>query len=62
MGINHAHIKFYPLHGLEKEWKEMRAKNEIFFDTYEGYISTQLGPKADIEELKKIAQEIMKGI
>ena len=58
MGINHAHIKLYPLHGVGAEWKEYRAKEPMFFDQYEGYISTQLGPKADMDELQKIAEQI----
>jgi len=33
----------------------------IFFDKYEGYISTQLGPKVNILELKKLAEEMKKG-
>lgn len=28
MGINHAHIKLYPLHGVTKKFKEMWAKKE----------------------------------
>ncbi|MBM3206606.1 MAG: HIT domain-containing protein [Candidatus Staskawiczbacteria bacterium] len=58
MGINHAHIKLYPMHGLEAEFKEMWAKDKVFFDEYPGYITTQLGPKANTEELKDIAQKI----
>jgi len=60
MGINHAHIKLYPLHGLESNFKEMWGKETIFFDKYEGYISTQLGPKADMDELKALAKQIGK--
>lgn len=58
MGINHAHVKLYPLHGVSGKFEEMWAKDKIFFDKYEGYISTQLGPQADISELKKLAGEI----
>lgn len=58
MGINHAHIKLYPMHGLEKEFKEMWAKEKVFFDNYPGYITTQLGPQTDIKELKSLAEEI----
>ena len=61
MGINHAHIKLYPMHGLEKEFKEMLAKDKVFFNDYPGYITTQLGPHINIEELKKLAQEIKTG-
>lgn len=60
MGINHAHIKLYPLYGVNEKFKEMWAKDKIFFKKYEGYISTQLGPEADISELKKLAEEIKK--
>ncbi len=60
MGINHAHIKLYPLHGVRSEFKEMWAKDKIFFEKYEGYISTQLGPKADMKELKNLAKKIRK--
>jgi diadenosine tetraphosphate (Ap4A) HIT family hydrolase len=58
MGVNHAHIKLYPMYGLDSEFKEMWAKDKIFFDNYPGYITTQLGPQADMEELKKLAEEI----
>ncbi len=60
MGINHAHIKLYPMHGLEKEFKEIIAKDKIFFKDYPGYITTQLGPHQDIKELKKLAEKITK--
>ena len=58
MGINHAHIKLYPLHGITKKFKEMWASETVFFEKYEGYISTQLGPKADMKELKSIASQV----
>lgn len=58
MGINHAHIKLYPLHGVKERFKEMWAKEKVFFDKYEGYISTQTGEKADMGKLKKLAEKI----
>ncbi|MCL5666171.1 MAG: HIT domain-containing protein [Patescibacteria group bacterium] len=58
LGINHTHIKLYPLYGLDEKFKEMWAKDRVYFDRYEGYISTQLGPQADVEELKNLAKEI----
>ena len=60
MGINHAHIKLYPLHGVNEKFKEMWAKDKIFFDNYDGYISTQTGEKVELSELKKIAKEIIR--
>ena len=41
-----------------KEFKEIWAKDKVFFENYQGYISTQLGPQAEIEDLKKLAEEI----
>ncbi|KKQ33548.1 MAG: Histidine triad (HIT) protein [candidate division TM6 bacterium GW2011_GWF2_37_49] len=58
LGINHAHIKLYPLHGLTQNFQEMWGAEHIYFEKYHGYISTQLGPKADINELKKLADVI----
>jgi len=62
MGVDHAHIKLYPLHGIQREFREMLAKDRIYFDKYEGYISTQLGPHAETDDLKEIAREIKKRI
>ena len=62
MGINHAHIKLYPLHGISEKFKEMWAGERKFFEHYEGYISTQLGPAADMQELKNLAEEIKKHV
>ncbi len=62
MGVNHVHIKLYPLYGIEKDFKEIWAKEKLFFENYQGYISTQLGPQADIENLKKLAAEIKEKI
>lgn len=58
MGVNHVHVKLYPLYGIEKEFKEMWAKDKVFFKEYQGYISTQLGPEANIEDLKKISEKL----
>lgn len=58
LGVNHVHIKLYPIYGLDEKFKEMWAKEEIYFNVYEGFISTQQGPEKSIEELNKIAHEI----
>jgi diadenosine tetraphosphate (Ap4A) HIT family hydrolase len=58
MGVNHAHIKLYPMYGLGEKFTEMGIKEKIFFDKYQGYITTQLGPQADFEELKKLAEKL----
>lgn len=58
MGVNHAHIKLYPLHGLEEKFAETWAKEKVFFNRYEGYLTTQLGPIRELDELKALAEEI----
>ena len=60
MGVNHAHIKLYPLHGLEKKFEEMWALDRIFFDQYAGYLTTQLGPQVDLATLKPLAETLKK--
>ncbi len=57
-GVNHAHIKLYPLHGKTEEMQEMWAGDRIYFDKYKGYISTQLGPQVNQEDLEAVAQKI----
>ncbi len=58
MGINHAHIKLYPLHGLEQTFEETWVDEREFFDMYKGYISTKMGPQKNMEELKALANKI----
>ncbi|HTY43976.1 MAG TPA: diadenosine tetraphosphate hydrolase, partial [Patescibacteria group bacterium] len=60
LGVNHAHIKLYPIYGLDEKFKETWAKDRKFFERYEGYISTQLGPQKTIDELNEIAEKIRK--
>lgn len=58
MGVNHAHIKLYPLHGLDEKFTEMWASDKVYFNKYKGYITTQLGPEKSQTELEKIAEKI----
>jgi len=60
LGVNHVHIKLYPIHGLNEKFVETWADDKIFFKKYEGYISTQLGPELSIKERQKIANKILK--
>lgn len=60
MGINHAHLKLYPLHGVTEKFKEIWAKDRVFFEKYDGFVSTQLGPAANPEDLRALAEQIKK--
>lgn len=61
MGVNHVHLKLYPLIGLSEEWKPTIATEEIYFQQYEGYLSTQPWPKADMEMLGALQTQIVNG-
>lgn len=58
LGVNHTHIKLYPLTGLDKKFEERLSQDRVFYEDYPGYIDTKLGPKADLADLKKLAEEI----
>lgn len=60
MGINHTHIKLYPLHGLNDKYEDLIAEERAFFEKYPSYVTTLLGPQKSLEELKTIAYEIRK--
>ncbi len=58
-GINHLHIKLYPLHGLKKgKFESIWATQKVFFQKYPGYITTQLGEKIDQKNLLKLINKI----
>ena len=60
MGVNHAHVKLYPMYGLGEEFEETWAKDKVFFDKYSGYISTQMGERASDDELKQLSELLIK--
>lgn len=57
MGVNHAHIKLYPMHGVDIN-NFILHPEKAFFDKYPGYIITLVGPMADKSELERIAKQI----
>ena len=61
-GIDHAHVKLVPMHGTENlkrgEWQQVFSDKEFWFDTYEGWICSGGGPKADPEKLKALAEKL----
>lgn len=61
-GVNHLHIKLFPMHGTKdmSEWKPIHSEVKIYFEKYPGYISTHDGEQADKEVLKTTAKKIRK--
>jgi diadenosine tetraphosphate (Ap4A) HIT family hydrolase len=62
MGVNHAHIKLFPMHGTEYlkegEWKQGASSNRYFFEKYESYISSHDGNQADLSRIESEAKKI----
>lgn len=61
MGINHAHIKLFPMHGtgnLKKGWKPALSKTNRYFKKYVGYIASNTGPKEDPAKLRRLATKL----
>lgn len=68
-GIDHAHIKLVPMHGTEDlkrgSWRQYLSGKQQWSDTYEGWISSIGGPKADEDDLVILAtnlKEYVRGI
>jgi diadenosine tetraphosphate (Ap4A) HIT family hydrolase len=59
-GVNHAHIKIFPLHGLQNKDQGFEAGPKAFFDKYPGYLTTWMGMQADLNSLNQIAAQIRK--
>jgi histidine triad (HIT) family protein len=57
-GVNHLHIKLYPLHGFNENFNLQMPKEDLYFENYKGYVSTQQGPQRDKEELDDVAEII----
>lgn len=61
MGVNHAYIKLFPMHGtgfLEKEWRQMESEETTFITRYTGYVTSMEGKEVDEEELEELAGKI----
>lgn len=59
-GIDHAHIKLYPMHWtwhMKKwEWKQYLSDNDEYYTQYPWFISSNDWPKWNVNELKNLAQ------
>ncbi len=61
-GIDHAHVKLVPMHGTENlkkgGWQQFLSEKEFWFETYEGWICSGGGLKADFQQLKILAEKL----
>ena len=58
LGINHLHAKLYPAFGLKSKFESIHSNEMISFEAYPGYVTTLLGPPADMKLLEDLAAEI----
>ena len=58
MWVNHLHLKLYPMYGLGENWEPNEFHSHVFFDKYPWYLTTQMGDKANMEELWAIQVQI----
>ncbi len=60
MGVDHAHIKLIPMHGIpDGPWQPVLSHTPSFSKEYEGYLTTNDGPRMSDEELSKIQSAIL---
>lgn len=58
-GVDHAHIKLFPMHGTKSpEWRPVTSNVQKFFEAYEGYISSHDYQRADDAALAELAKKI----
>ncbi len=58
-GVDHVHLKLFPLHGTAGSTWEQRSSNiDDYFEMYRGYISSHDSHRADDSSLKETADKI----
>ena len=58
-GVNHIHAKLFPMHGTKgDEWKQHKSEVKVYFETYQGYISSHDFERADDGKLAALAKKI----
>ncbi len=59
-GVDHVHAKLFPMHGTKdmEKWKPIASHKGIYFNQYEGYISSHDYERADDNTLAELAKKI----
>ncbi|MBS1902173.1 MAG: HIT family protein [Bacteroidetes bacterium] len=59
MGVDHAHIKLIPMHGIpDGPWQPIHSNEPTMHETYQGFIATHDGPRMSDERLDAIRRQI----
>ncbi len=59
MGVNHLHIKLYPMWNLNHEWTPIEERENVFYESYPGFLTTKMWKALSQEELAEVAKEIL---
>ncbi|KKP68609.1 MAG: hypothetical protein UR66_C0004G0009 [Candidatus Moranbacteria bacterium GW2011_GWE1_35_17] len=63
-GIDHAHIKLYPMHGtghMKKGiWKQYASHKNDYYKKYEGFVCSNDGPRESDVKIKRLAERLKK--
>jgi diadenosine tetraphosphate (Ap4A) HIT family hydrolase len=54
-GINHFHIKLFPLHGAPDPWQPVHSQAMAYSERYDGHITTADGPRQDPASMEAMA-------
>ena len=58
-GINHLHVKLFPMHGISPgPWQPINSDDKTFYETYTGMIASNDGPEMSQEKLRELSQKI----
>ena len=58
-GVDHIHAKLFPMHGTKDDtWKQHKSNVDIYFDQYQGYISSHDYKRADDAVLAELAKKL----
>jgi len=57
-GVDHAHIKLFPMHGTRGAWRPIKSNVDKYFEAYEGYISSHDFRRANERDLAAMAAKI----
>ncbi|MEK7096577.1 MAG: HIT family protein [Patescibacteria group bacterium] len=59
-GVDHAHTKLFPMHGTRdmSTWRPIESRQNIYFEKYEGYISSHDSNRADDTKLSELTKKI----
>ncbi len=59
MGVDHAHVKLFPMHGVpDGPWTAVHSTVRTFYDRYQGFIASHDGPRMPDEQLEALARRI----